>query len=275
MIALAISPLEPDNLRYTTHYWVYFLMGLGVLAFGSRMVQSTFLGMTAERVARSQRALAFAHVFELPLSFFSKPENSPIMLVTRIAIGPANASEMLVGYFAEGMFHMITLTAGAILSVSRGWSLALSLYALYPIASGASDLQQNALLRLSKRMKRAYRRTIRIVTETVPAIRTVLSLNRTQTFLDYLVQDGGQSLRIGIITAIISSLGFGISQALLYLIYTIGFFYGTNLVEAGEYTLRDMLIIVFAVMFTLTSGSAVIVLNAKYDRQNKSAHEYL
>lgn len=175
--------------------WPGLVLGLSITVFSVQLLQYVALSIIGERLTRDLRLRAFSNLLNRPLSFFD--ENTPgkvfkagkrftigglVQLANTLAVGGAYITEVFTGYWAEAFFHLITVLTGGIVAISLGWSLALSLYALYPVASGTSDLQANALSRLGKRAKRTYRQSLRILQETIPNIRMVLALTRTEDF---------------------------------------------------------------------------------------------
>jgi hypothetical protein len=55
------------------------------------------------------------------------------------------------------------------------------------------------------------------------------------------------------------------------MIYAVSFGYGMSLVTSDGYTLRDMLVILFTIMFTITSGSILMKLWGEYDEATTAA----
>lgn len=55
----------------------------------------------------------------------------------------------------------------------------------------------------------------------------------------------------------VSSIGFALSQGLLFYVYSLAFWYGGRLVGTQEYTTADMMKVLFAVVFcAMAAGQA-------------------
>jgi hypothetical protein len=59
---------------------------------------------------------------------------------------------------------------------------------------------------------------------------------------------------------------------MLYLTYTVGLYYGTDLIDQGEETIENVLVCVLCVMFCYNSSGAFLGLNVKYAVQNDAAN---
>jgi ATP-binding cassette subfamily B (MDR/TAP) protein 1 len=84
--------------------------------------------------------------------------------------------------------------------------------------------------------RKAYEESGQIVQQSVANMRTIASLTREESFKE-LYQN---SIRIPHLIAVkgsmVSAIGFGLSQCLLFLVYALAFWYGGQLVSSGEYT---------------------------------------
>jgi len=59
--------------------------------------------------------------------------------------------------------------------------------------------------------------------------------------------------KLAIKGTIIASLGFGISQGMMYFFYCLTFWYGSELIKSQEYTVGKIFKVLFAITFTATA----------------------
>jgi hypothetical protein len=136
----------------------------------------------------------------------------PEALASHIAVDPTAFVELFTGYAAETLLNAVTLVAGLAIAALHRWdavyvrrfkgiqltarwmgsfTLAISLFACYPVASTAGDLQFYAFVRLGKKMKKACARSVRVIIETVPGIRTTLALGLPEYLMGIYVGKSG------------------------------------------------------------------------------------
>src|SRR6185312_10158676 len=89
-----------------------------------------------------------------------------------------------------------------------------------------------------------------IVQQAVSNIRTIASLTRENTFKSAYTKALKEPHRTAIRGFALSAIGFAVSQGFLFFIWSLAFWYGTKLVVKGEYTVFDMMNVLFAVIFS-------------------------
>jgi ATP-binding cassette, subfamily B (MDR/TAP), member 1 len=59
--------------------------------------------------------------------------------------------------------------------------------------------------------------------------------------------------KVAVRGAMVASAGFGLSQGMIYFFYCLAFWYGSVLVKSQEYTVANMLKVLFAIAFSAAS----------------------
>ena len=131
------------------------------------------------------------------------------------------------------------------------------------------------VFRLARKARTVYRRSVRIIVETVPHYKTVWILRKQVYMVQILHNEMVSARRVAVAAIAIISICYGVVNSVLILLYTIGFYYGSELMQEGSYSMEQVLIIIFIVMFTLTSGVTFTLINDRYDFANKSVSSLL
>jgi ABC-type bacteriocin/lantibiotic exporter with double-glycine peptidase domain len=106
-----------------------------------------------------------------------------------------------------------------------------------------------ALTGFSSKSKKAYEEASQLASESVDNIRTVASLAQEDTFIALYSKNLAPPHAIAVRGALVFTIGYGLSQALIFLVYALTFWYGSELVYKGEYDVAQMFKILFSVVF--------------------------
>ncbi|KAI9596146.1 P-loop containing nucleoside triphosphate hydrolase protein [Syncephalis fuscata] len=262
---------KPDTLRQQSNFWALMVLTLANVSCLCRYAQGALFGRAGERLVGRLRVKALHNILHQRMAFFDKPENSTTALTQTLALDPVKVPPIITELWGEALLHLVTVVTGVSIAFAKGWNFAFLIIACFPAVSGASDLHVNAILRLGKRSAKAFERAVRIVKQSVPNFRMVIALGRDQTFEAYFEAASIAPYKVAIHAALISSGGYGLSQGLLIMIYAVSFGYGMSVVASDGYALRNMLIILFTIMFTITSGSTLMKLWGQYDEATTAA----
>ena len=89
--------------------------------------------------------------------------------------------------------------------------------------------------------------------ESLTNIRTVHAFTSETAVLDQLEALLGDEVEYGKRTAQKAALGYGLSQLAVFLVYALSFWYGGKLIEDGEMSVSDMMVVLFALVMTFMS----------------------
>ncbi|KAI8053851.1 P-loop containing nucleoside triphosphate hydrolase protein [Syncephalis plumigaleata] len=278
---------KPTTLRERADFWALMALTLANVSCICRYAQGALFGRAGERLVGRLRIKALHNILHQRMAFFDKPENSTAALTQTLALDPVRVPPIITELWGEALLHLITVVTGVSIAFAKGWNFAFLIMACFPAVSGASDLHVNAILRLGKRSAKAFEKAVRIVRQSVPNFRMVIALGRDQSFQAYFEAASNAPFQVAVRAALISSAGYGLSQdidylnfflqfmntrsGLLIMIYAVSFGYGMYVVTSDSYSLRNMLVILFTIMFTITSGSTLMKLWGQYDEATTAA----
>jgi ABC-type bacteriocin/lantibiotic exporter with double-glycine peptidase domain len=130
--------------------------------------------------------------------------------------------------------------------------LTLVILAVTPLLFANGYIQMKELTGYNAKTRNAYEETYQIVQQSVANVRTIASLTREETFIQLYRESTHYPHNIAIKGSIISALASGLSQAFLFLVYALSFWYGGQLVASREYTqVRFFFLLSFSSYFFL------------------------
>ncbi|RKP10042.1 P-loop containing nucleoside triphosphate hydrolase protein [Thamnocephalis sphaerospora] len=262
---------QPELLREKANFWALMVLVLANVSCLCRFAQGALFGRAGERLVGRLRVKALTNILRQRMEFFDRPENTPAMLTKTLALDPVRVPPIITEMWGEALLHLVTVATGMIIAVAKGWQFALLIVACFPTVSAVSELHVGGIMRLGKRSAKAFEKAVRIVIQSIPTFRMVTALGREKSFLAYFEAASEAPYKVAVRAAMVSSAGFALSQGLLIMIYAVSFGFGMSVVTDDGYTLRNMLVILFTIMFTITSGSTLMKLWGEYDDATNAA----
>ncbi|CAG8541359.1 6798_t:CDS:10, partial [Scutellospora calospora] len=197
---------------------------LAVVSFLANFFQLGMFTLAGERLTKRLRELTFKSLINQDIAFFDDEKNGTGILTSKLA---ADATKV------QGI-------TGVILAAS-------------PAVVIAGYLEMRTITGFGSKTREAYEGTGKIVQQSVSNMRTIAALTREETFKTLYQNAIKEPYSLAIKGTLVSSFGFGTSQGILYFIWALSFWYGSVLIKSDEYTLQQMLRVLFAVVFSAVS----------------------
>lgn len=214
------------------------------------------------------RSTTYKSILKQRMSFFDMPENGTGILCTRLATEAENIKG-ISAQMAGGILHGISsLLAGAIIGFIFGWKLALVILACVPLIGFARYAELLSHSGYNRKTKAAFETATQLASEAIKQISTVSSMGREETFIQLyhhnLVQSQNLAVRYNLFAnsfirgALVASIGFACSNALVYLFYALSFYYGSYLILNDGYTVERVFQVVFSVLLAAFEIAQVV-----------------
>ncbi|WOL11749.1 ABC transporter B family member 4 isoform X2 [Canna indica] len=229
--------------------FVYLALGTGVAGF----LEVSCWMVTGERQAARIRALYLETILRQDIAFFDKEMTtgeavermSGDTLLIQDAIGEK------VGKFIQ---LMATFFGGFIISLSKGWLLALVMASCLPPIAIAGAAMSWTITKLSSRGQVAYSKAGNIVEQTIGSIRTVVSFTGEERAVD-LYKKSIRTARVSSVQeSVASGLGMGSVFLVVFCSYGLATWYGGKLIIDRGYSGGVVVNVMVAVM---VSGMAL------------------
>ncbi|KAK9379695.1 P-loop containing nucleoside triphosphate hydrolase protein [Kockiozyma suomiensis] len=255
--AFQVLPSQYSHMRSQVNLYAGLFFMLACVQCLAYLVSLAFLALASAKLVRRIRLQSFRQMLRQDISYFDRDENATGALTSTLSTDAQSVEGLSGATFAQILNSATTVVAGLILSISIGWKLGLVCGACVPVLVGCGYLRFHLLTKFQQRAKRAYESSASYACEATSAIRTVTSLTReTDVYvnykrgLDFQVKDGR-------ISTIRSSLLYGMSQGITFLISALGFWYGSTLLKTYEYSTTRFFIVFISVIFGSQSAGAI------------------
>ncbi|RIA99770.1 ATP-binding cassette transporter [Glomus cerebriforme] len=262
---------KPHELRHDANFWAGIFFVLAIVAFLANSVQHGFFILSGEKLSKRLRTMVFTHLLKQEIGFFDEDKNNTGALTSQLATD-ATKVEGLTGALMGNIVQSITnVVVGLTIAFSFGWKLTLVITAATPCLFAAGILQMKTLAGFGAKTRKAYEESGQIVQQSVANMRTIASLTREGTFKELYQNSTRMPHRIAIEGSMVSAIGFGLSQCLLFLVYALAFWYGGLLVSNQEYTQPQMLKVLFAVIFSAMAAGQTSTFAPDFAKAKNSA----
>lgn len=219
--------------------------GLGVASFFFGYMQVASWSIVGENLATKLRLIVFESVIQQEISYFDQHRTGDIMnrLTTEVSVIQGAIGEKI----AMTIMNLGQALAGIVVAFIYGWKMTLVLLALMPLLVLGSGIQMAMVAQGAKSSASAFARATSMANEVVSSFRTVVSFVREKYFVhqyDLCLKEATKSKKKNHVIG----LGFGFSWLCIFATYSVGFWYGGNLVADGDMKVGDLLVVFFAIV---------------------------
>ncbi|KAG9292640.1 hypothetical protein G9A89_007012 [Geosiphon pyriformis] len=241
---------QPDKLRRDSNMYSLLFVLLGVVGFVSNFAQMFGLTLNGERLTRRIRRMTFEALMRQEVGFFDEVKNTTGILTSKLAVDASKVEGLSGSLFGTVIQIFVGLSLGLAEAFYYGWKLSLVVLATIPFIMLAGILQMKAIAGYGAKTSKAYEFSGQVVQQSVSNMRTIAALSREETFKSMYRQAISEPHKTAIKGTLYSSVGFGFGQSLIYFTWALAFWYGSTLLSSLEYTQKQMLSVLFALIFS-------------------------
>ncbi|KAF9014658.1 Multidrug resistance protein 1, partial [Haplosporangium bisporale] len=265
-----VDSKNPDFTKNANHYALLFFIVafVGFIGFCGGMVCFLIVG---ERVTRRMRYLSYKAILSQEMAFFDRPENSTGALASRLATDAQQMFDMVSQVILTTVSAISTISVGLGFAFAATWQMTLIILAAVPVIGLGQYLELAALTGFGEKTRKAYERSGQVAGEAIANIRTVVSLAKEDRFESRYLEVTRQPHKYAMNKAIYASFGFAMSQGVSYWSYSIGFYGGYRLVQAGIIDWSQMFNCMFGIVFMAMSLGHITAELPKYAKGKQSA----
>ncbi|KAF7144597.1 hypothetical protein RHSIM_Rhsim04G0106200 [Rhododendron simsii] len=241
----------PHQLKKDSNFWALMFVVLGVVSLLAYPARSYLFSLAGCKLIKRLRSMCFEKVIQMEISWFDKPENSSGAIGARLSADAATVRALVGDALAQLVQDSASAIAGLVIAFTACWQLAFIVLALIPILGVSGYVQLKFMQGFSADAKMMYEEASKVANDAVGSIRTVASFCAEEKVMQLYKKKCEGPMETGKRQGLVSGIGFGVSIAVLFLVYATSFYAGAKLVEAGETTFAD----VFRVFFALTMAA--------------------
>ncbi|KAL2236604.1 UNVERIFIED_CONTAM: ABC transporter B family member 11 [Sesamum indicum] len=257
----------PHKLRKDSKFWALMFVVLGCASLIAYPARTYLFGVAGQKLIRRIRLMCFEKVVNMEVGWFDEPEHSSGMIGARLSADAATVRALVGDALAQIVQDLSSATVGLAIAFAASWQLALIILAMIPLIGLNGYVQIKFMKGFSADAKVMYEEASQVANDAVGSIRTVASFCAEEKVMEMYKKKCEGPMRNGIRQGLISGVGFGLSFALLFLVYATSFYAGARLVEAGKITFSD----VFRVFFALTMAAIAISQSSSFAPDSSKA----
>ncbi|XP_009778876.1 ABC transporter B family member 21-like [Nicotiana sylvestris] len=241
----------PHQLRKDSKFWALMFVVLGAVTLIAFPTRTYLFSIAGCKLIRRIRSMCFEKVVRMEVGWFDESEHSSGMIGARLSADAAKVRALVGDSLAQMVQDSASAIAGLAIAFEASWQLALIILAMIPLIGLNGYVQIKFMKGFSADAKMMYEEASQVANDAVGGIRTVASFCAEEKVMKIYRRKCEGPLKAGIKQGLISGIGFGVSFALLFLVYATSFYAGAHLVQDGKITFSD----VFRVFFALTMAA--------------------
>ncbi|KAI7832823.1 P-loop containing nucleoside triphosphate hydrolase protein [Gamsiella multidivaricata] len=205
--------------------------------------------LAGERMARRMRTLSFQAIMSQEMGFFDREENTTGALASRLATDAYQMHELVSQIMKLAFQVLVTVGLSLGYAFSRSWRLTLVILAVIPLLAASQFFAMQTLTGFSTKTKKAYEQSGRVASEAISNVRTVVALAKEETFESRYYDITKAPHSIALRRAYFGSVGYAMSQGVMFWTYAVGFYAGYRFVEAEMMQWSDLFSTMFFIVF--------------------------
>ncbi|KAH7355346.1 ATP-binding cassette, subfamily B, member 1 [Rhexocercosporidium sp. MPI-PUGE-AT-0058] len=247
---LNVFNLPPSKAQSEANFYalMFFVVALGnLLAY---FIIGFLCNMIGQAVTYRYRKEMFTDMLKQDMEFFNLPGNTSGALTSKLSSLPTQLQDLLSANILLIFIVFVNVVSSSILAIAYGWKLGLVM-----VLAGLPPLLISGYIRirletaLEKKNSDRFAESASLASEAVLAIKTVSSLTLESTVLDRYNEMLSNIVKVSIKSLMWTIAWYAISQSLEFLVMALGFWYGSQLLLRGEYTITQFYVIFIGVLF--------------------------
>ncbi|KAG0368368.1 Multidrug resistance protein 1 [Mortierella sp. AD032] len=270
MVMLNRNP-RPDNFESESNNNALMFVVIGIAAFVTNGGALLIFEYVGEMMARRMRTHSFQAILSQEMGFFDKEENNTGALTSRLATDAYQMHELVSQIMKLAFQTIATVALGLSFAFKESWRLSLVILALIPFLAASQYFAIAALTGFSTKTKKAYEQSGRVANEAIANIRTVVTLAKESAFEEKYYKVTREPHTYALRRAYIGSIGYALSQGIMFWTYAIGFYAGHRFVEAEMLTYPQLIQTLFYVVFMSMGLGQIAAQLPRYIKGKESA----
>ncbi|KAF5360351.1 hypothetical protein D9756_004683 [Leucocoprinus leucothites] len=230
------SERDPHVRRFEGDRNALWFFLIAIISTMSISLQNYSFASTAASLTARLRKLSFRAILRQDIEFFDKDENSTGALTSSLSDNPQKINGLAGVTLGAIVQSIATVISGSILGLAFVWKLALVGMACTPLLISTGYIRLRVVVLKDQQNKKAHEESAQLACEAAGAIRTVASLTREEDCLKLYSDSLEVPLQRSNKNAIWSNALYSFSQAQVFFVIALIFWYGSRLVASREYS---------------------------------------
>ncbi|KAJ4329940.1 hypothetical protein N0V87_010435 [Didymella glomerata] len=245
-----VFTLQGSEAQHEANFWalMFFILALANL-FAYFTIGLACNGIAQAMTHRYRREM-IERMVSFDQDFFDRPENSSGALTSKLSSAPTALQELMSANLGLMFNILVNITASSALGIAYGWKLGLTLvFGGLTVIVAAGYYRIRLDQKLEAAIEESFSGSAGLATEAVTSIRTV-SMLTLETLIMRQYSNTLQAITAKVIKNLIFALiPYALSQSADFLVMALGFWYGSQLIAKGEYTVTQFFVIFISIVF--------------------------
>ncbi|KAG7379694.1 ABC transporter B member 10, partial [Phytophthora boehmeriae] len=242
LTGFASTPVDMDAVNDAALDYLY----IAVFMFITDYVSYVAFYYSAERQMKALRSEALKHMLFMDISWYD--ENDALQLSSRLTGDTVRIKDGMGQKLGDSFRFLVQFIVGFIIGFARGWDITLVMASVMPFMTVSLSWLIKTMRIKSDWAQKVYAEAGSVAEETLGSIRTVASLNGEKKAIAKFEAKVFAAEQENIALHKISSIVFSLFLASVWIMYSIGLWYGGWKASKGETTPGDVFAAFFAVM---------------------------
>ncbi|KAK9765721.1 hypothetical protein K7432_005722 [Basidiobolus ranarum] len=242
--------MDSNQLSEQINFWALMIVIIAVINLFAQMAQISFFGLSSEKLTERIRNLTFSNILHQEIGWFDRDENNVGALVSALSTDATHVQGLSGSTLGIILQVLATFFVGLVIALIYGWKLTLVVMVSYPLLIGAGIVEMKLMINYQDDTKLIYEQSAQLACEATGSIRTVASLTREQDISNIYHSELEKPIKACKKNAIVMSISFAASQAVILLVDALAFWYGGKLFANREYTAEQFFIVYMAVVIS-------------------------
>ncbi|XP_060190921.1 ABC transporter B family member 9-like [Lycium barbarum] len=246
------------ELRKDSRFWSLMFVVIGIVVMIVSPLQSYAFGVAGAKLIQRIRSMTFAKLVYQEISWFDDPANSRMIfwLVfedetgARLSSDASTIRNMVGDALATIVQNVSTVVTGIVIAIIANWILALITLAIMPLLV-VGYIQIKLLQESNPDAELMNEEASQVANDAIGSITTVSSFCSEEKVMEMYQRKSEGPLKRGVKTGLVSGVGIGFSNFVLFCLYALSFYLGAILVKHDKAKFSE----VFKVFFALTMAS--------------------
>ncbi|XP_059178860.1 bile salt export pump-like [Physella acuta] len=253
---------QSDNFG-NSQIFFYMSLGLSVCAWVCGATKKILFTVSAQRQVIRLRKSFFSNILVQEIAWFDDHKTGDLSVrmtedVNLIYRAIETNLPMASQWFASSI-------VGFIITFTFGWKLALVMLCAFPVLIGGAAVANRSIGKTSIKEREAYARAGVVAEQAFSNIRTVVAFGGEEIEAKRYHENLKHAQKFGVEKGIVNGLGQGILWCSVFLSFALGFYYGSQLIRSGEYTVSSTVVVFFSTFISAVYlGYAIPATNGIY-----------
>lgn len=247
---LNVFTLEGSEATTEANFWALMFFVVAIANLIAYFILGWLCNVIGQDITHRYRYEMFARVLSLDMDFFDRPHNTSGALTSKLSAMPTQLMELMSMNVFLILIIIVNIVSSSTLALAYGWKLSLVVLfgGLVPLVF-AGYIRIRLETALDTENGDRFAESAGLASEAVLSIRTVASLTLEADVLNEFSEMLNKIVVRSIRKMLWTMMWFSVSQSLDFLVMALGFWYGSRLLVAGEYTATQFYIIFIGILF--------------------------